>query len=421
MANEDDWRAQRAAKLVGTPFERPQETPRSRVDDTLPIQRTAPEAVSPSAARPQAATGPYSSKPQGSATPIPASKPKPPLAVRGWAIAMALVAVLVGTMAYLFSSGLNAPTPERTAAVQPKAAVAVTAPVVRPVAPPTSSVVQSSAPAASQVASAPAAVEAVTTAVTAPEKSDTVIGSKSAGPAVAQSATAPAHTSRPVEAKSAETRAVARSQVALNERPTASVKHGTTAAERHTAVPERNAAAEHRANAADRRSALADRRPAAADRRVATMQRNEQPENTVFATARKPAAVTPLPPCDLTNRAEAAVCASPALSALRRQVHDLYIGVGTDGDPKLIAKAQREQAGFLKRRDRCKDNACLTRQYTHQIEVLQKLRTKAAAARSRAAAKALPSCAAGQRPSPGVCRPAHHRISLRKLFGIKHA
>lgn len=401
MADDNDWRAQRAAKLIGTPFERPRETPRSRVDDTLPIQRgMVPEPVSPSAARPQGETNPYGSKSQHASKPMPAATPKSPLALRGWAIAAALVAVLVGTMAYLFSSGLNGPVRDQTVTGQPSAAVAVAAPAVRPAAPLAGPARQQAVSAASQLASAPIASPTITAEATAPERADLAVGPKMVPTAIAP-ATAPARTARSVETKPVE-----RSQVARVERNMDGGKHGAIATDRRAAVLERNAVS-------DRRSALADRRPA-------IVQRSEPPANTVFATARKPATVAPLPPCDLTNRAEAAVCASPALSALRRQVHDMYVGVGTDGDPKLIAKAQREQASFLKRRDRCKDNACFNRQYTHQIEALQKFRTKAAAARVRAAAKALPACASGQRPSPGVCRPAHHRISLKKLFGIKH-
>lgn len=395
MADQDDWRAQRAAKLVGTPFERPREPARSRLDDTLPIQRASTAAPSSTSAQPRVNTTGAAAMPQAPPRPAPSIRPKPSFALRGWGIAAAFVAALVGTFAYLLSGGLNSTAVERSSPAK-LPAVASAASASRPLTP---------QPAAPVVVPAPIPVTHLATLATAPVL-NTV-------------------TTKPVTPKAEPSRVKSLAQA---DHSRVAVAQSNTGAKDDSTVPERIAPTlnhskfSERSAAADRHTAVADRRAAVTDHRAAAVEhRDVALQNTVFATARKtPTAAVPMPPCDLSNRAEAAVCASPALNALRRQVHDLYVGVGTDGDPKLIAKAQREQASFLKHRDRCKDNACLNRQYTHQIEALQKLRIKAAAARVRAAAKTLPTCAAGQRPSPAQCRPAHHRISLKKLLGIKH-
>lgn len=47
MADSDDWRAERAAQLAGTPFARPSAT--SRLDDTLPIQTRSTPPLSKAA------------------------------------------------------------------------------------------------------------------------------------------------------------------------------------------------------------------------------------------------------------------------------------------------------------------------------------------------------------------------------------
>lgn len=391
MADDtNDWRAERAAKLVGTPFERPRDTARSRIDDTLPIQRAATDVPSSTSAQPRVGTASAGAKPPLSTKPAASVRPRPSFALKGWGIAAAFVAALVGVFAYLLSGGLNGSADRGSPAKLPT--VAYAAPVARPVLP------QPAAPVAAP-----------------PQTSATQVATSVTSPALAAAETKPIAETKSEPSRVLPTAHADRPRVLIADRGT-STADGTAVHKRAAPMRSHNAATEHSATAPDRRSAVAERRPAAVE------HRDEQPKNTVFATVRKaPVIAVSMPPCDLSNRAEAAVCASPALNALRRQVHDLYIGVGTDGDPKLIAKAQREQASFLKRRDRCKDNACLKRNYTHQVEALQKLRSKAATARVRAAVKTLPVCAPGQRPSPALCRPAHHRISLRKLLGIKHA
>lgn len=401
MAGEDDWRAERAAKLVGTPFERPRETVRSRVDDTLPIQRAPPGNVPSTSAMPNVSPAGARAASAKPATPAAAVKPRAAFVVRGWAIAAGLVVALISGVVYLLASDWDSDGPDRSAAVR-STVVAHAAPAVRPTLPKP----------AQPIATPPQAPATEGAALTSsPQPTRVVISPLSTGPAVQNIPliTKPAKVAAtPPFAPTDHSRVDVAAGSAVGIR-------ASTAIAKHPAVATNNTPAS--------RGAAARSKVATTDRRIAAAipRRDDRPTNTVFATPRKSPEATPLPPCDLSNRAEAAVCASPALSALRRQVHDLYVGVGTDGDPKLIAKAQREQAGFLKRRDRCKDNACLTRQYTHQVEALQKFRVKAAAARARAAAKALPTCAAGQRPSPTLCRPAHHRISLKKLFGIKHS
>ena len=138
----------------------------------------------------------------------------------------------------------------------------------------------------------------------------------------------------------------------------------------------------------------------------------------------KPATAMPLlPPIKLSgvrcapnsSRAELAICASPALTAKAREEHRLYSEVIANGDARSAAKAQRGQASLIKRRDRCKNNACIDRAYTRQIATLQKMQQKATKARARAAEKLLPVCAKSQRPAAGICRSG---FSVKRLLGL---
>lgn len=116
-----------------------------------------------------------------------------------------------------------------------------------------------------------------------------------------------------------------------------------------------------------------------------------------------------------SSRAELAVCASPVLTSKAREEYRLYSNMIINGDARSTAKAQRGQASLIKRRDRCKNNACIDRAYTRQIATLQKMQQKAAKARARAAEKLLPVCAKSQRPAAGICRPG---FSLKRLLGL---
>lgn len=112
---------------------------------------------------------------------------------------------------------------------------------------------------------------------------------------------------------------------------------------------------------------------------------------------------------------EAAICGNPALAAAARQEDRLYAAILAAGDRRYATRATKAQASFLRRRERCKDEACIARVYSKQSEKLTKWRAKIDVRRARAAEKALPICTKAQKPSPTTCR-ASRAFSLRRLL-----
>ncbi|UAJ11324.1 hypothetical protein [Polymorphobacter megasporae] len=185
MAEQDDWRAERAAQLAGTPFARPSAT--ERVDDTLPIQ-------------------PYRPAPATTSRAAPIAAPQP--AKRSSALALIIAGVVAVVAAALAYFGLHRDAgPQNAVAVAPAAAVR---PVAPPVAVPTAPIAAPAAPVAASAPIAPAAVsqppaEAATT-VAAPVSHKTV-----------------RHSSRTPVTKTAELRTTHKGKAAKHPRATGQV------------------------------------------------------------------------------------------------------------------------------------------------------------------------------------------------------
>ncbi len=344
MATDDDWRAQRAAQLAGTPFARPSSATRDRIDDTLPIGRTEPR-VSLQPIEPR-----ESSPTAGSSPPVSAPTPR---GTKWWLPVAVMAAVVVAAAVWLLGGQKRAQSPIEVSAIS--APTVASAPVI--VSPPAATPAPPTAP---PTVAPPAAELALTSTVATP------------GPV----ATDP--TTVPIEARHVGARV-------------ASI--------------------------------------AATSPRQAPVVRQHTPHATVRAASRpmpqRPTAAPVLPVVTITvpacaprrGRLEAAICASPTLTALDREMRQLSAGVVADGDQRLIAKMQKGEASFSKKRDRCKDEKCLGKAYSHRIGALQKLHKKAVVAEARAREMTLPICDKGVTPSSTTCRPAHRRFSFKRLFG----
>ncbi|QYE35369.1 hypothetical protein KZX46_05135 [Polymorphobacter sp. PAMC 29334] len=184
MAEQDDWRAERAAQLAGTPFARPSAT--ERVDDTLPIQ-------------------PYRPAPATTSRAAPIAAPQP--AKRSSALALIIAAVVAVVAAALAYFGLHRDAgAQNTVAVVPAAAVRLAAP---PVAVPAAPI---AAPAAPVIASAPIAPAAVSQ----PPAEATTVAAPVSHKAVRHSSHAPV-------TKKAELRTTHKSKAAKRPRATGQV------------------------------------------------------------------------------------------------------------------------------------------------------------------------------------------------------
>ncbi len=125
---DDDWRAQRAAQLAGTPFARPQTDP--RLEDTLPIN------------------SPWIAPPKPRSAPVPAGgRPM----YKTIAAAAAFIAVIVGFLIFRHD-GRRRATPAIAATTVAPAPLAAPAPVPSPspvpapVSPPPAAIVAPAAP-----------------------------------------------------------------------------------------------------------------------------------------------------------------------------------------------------------------------------------------------------------------------------------
>ena len=321
MENEDDWRAKRAAELVGTPFERPIRPVRDQMDETLPMQRREPAVF---AAAGSTAPAPTTVLPDSfSATSN----------VKKWSIAAAgvlavLVAIIVSTL------GRNRHDPTGVTASQS------VAPVITP---------------------RHTATASIATPVT--------ISARVGATRVASPAT--------------DTVAV------LARRPTPD--HGRPPASRPSLIVAR------------------------AQAKPVTASPKPRKEGARRSSTALPMITISVPRCrPSSSRTDLAICASPTLTALDRQTRDLSALIVADGDQRLIDKVQRGDASFLKKRDHCKDEACLNKVYTRRIATLQKLRKKEVVAQTKAEERSLPVCAKGQQPAVEVCR---RRPLLRRIFG----
>lgn len=112
---------------------------------------------------------------------------------------------------------------------------------------------------------------------------------------------------------------------------------------------------------------------------------------------------------------ETAICNNSSLVAADRQERRLYTAVLNAGDRRYAIKADKAQANFLKRRDRCKTDACIAKTYGKQNAKLAKWLVKIDARRARAAENALPVCIKSQTPSPQTCR-SSRAFALARLF-----
>ncbi len=329
MASDEEWRARRAAELIGTPFERPNEADRDRMAETLPISRPEP-AVFASKKRAVPPSGQNVSPP-----------PQPKASgLRKWALLAGGVAAVT-----MVAIGLTL-LPHRIDQV---------APVTRPH--PTID----------------------------PRKAE----QQARVPSVSATEPLPAPDATPLSIGDPTIVAITPPQVKSH--------HGTAA----PTLPVRAASA------------------VSGKQRVATDRSRTHAANVSSHTATPvPIITVSVPRCKATSaRVELAICNSSSLLALDRQVHDLSASIIADGDPHLMTKAQKGEASFLRTRDHCKNEACMTRVYSRRIDALQKLRTKASVDQARAAAKALPICEKGQSTSSATCR--HRRFSLKRLFGGK--
>ena len=328
MTNENDWRAERAAQLAGTPFARPSPPARDRIDDTLPIGRNEPKvSLQPPVARPAPRPAPSTASGGQSAARMAAGK------TRWWLPIAAALAVIVAARVWLANGRETQRSP----------VIASTAPA------PVETVVPPSAP--SPTAPPPAAA----IGPAAPAASDPTIV--------------------PIAAPHVKARAAAIAAATPTTPPTVHRKTSGVAA------------------------------------RVAAHPKSSHPA----AAPVLPVVTITVPACmPGTSRM---ICANPTLAALDREMRQLSAGVVADGDPRLIAKAERGDASFLKKRDHCRDETCLGKAYTHRIAALQKLHKKAVVAEERAREKTLPICDKGVTPSSTTCRPAHRRFSLKRLFG----
>lgn len=74
-----------------------------------------------------------------------------------------------------------------------------------------------------------------------------------------------------------------------------------------------------------------------------------------------------------TGPAARTLCADPTLRQFDEQRQAAFAQVVAHGDAYLAALARQEQAKFVRHRDKCRDDACLTRAYTDLVVALVKL------------------------------------------------
>ena len=333
MEDNENWRARRAAELIGTPFERPRESIRDRMDETLPIQRPEPAVF---------ATG------QAAGRAAPPLESLAPLRRRAslawWVVGIGALVLLVAIVV----ASRNRKLPVRAAAV----ALASTHAVPPTIAPPVATPPNATVPAAGLPVTAPPEGDQSTIVAGVPDRPNAASPRRATLPPTSTNKTA--------------------------------IHVGGDVPATHSKPP---------AHQSDGRAKPNGQHPPVL-----------------------PIITVSVPRCTgSSSRVETAICDSPTLTALDRQMRELSAGVIADGDQRLIAKAQKGEGSFIKKRERCKDDACISRVYAHRIEALQKLRKKAVVEQARAAEKALPICGKGEHPSPTTCR--HRRFSLKRLLG----
>lgn len=129
-----------------------------------------------------------------------------------------------------------------------------------------------------------------------------------------------------------------------------------------------------------------------------------------------PVAPVPAPPTYAciagTARAARTLCDDPVLNALDRQMQALAAVVAAGPDRKAAGKAAQTGERFVRRRDKCRDDACLSRLYGDRINDLTRLMP------SSTVTAALPICMPSEyRRAATHCRASRHR-KIRPSFYV---
>lgn len=92
---------------------------------------------------------------------------------------------------------------------------------------------------------------------------------------------------------------------------------------------------------------------------------------------REPRDDAPVAACaDVWSRAEAMICATPALKAQHRALTATLDRILLSGEAYTIKRAIDGQRRFLARRDNCKDAACIARRYDDRLTDLARIEAK---------------------------------------------